>query len=167
MALHHPRYLVSRPEWLFHSDHDAICAGNWKRQAARGREPRTLNKMVIGALLGAAAYILMVAGALHEQNTGPISWLWLVAYFLILTIGELYLSPTCLSLFNKTAPARIASTILGVWYMSLFLGSYLAGSAGRWWSISAKPVYFAANPLSRMSRSYRTVHRQPHARAQA
>lgn len=117
---------------------------HWKRQAARGREPRTLNKMVIGALLGAAAYILMVAGALHEQNTGPISWLWLVAYFLILTIGELYLSPTCLSLFNKTAPARIASTMLGVWYMSLFLGSYLAGSAGRWWSISAKPVYFAA-----------------------
>jgi poly(3-hydroxybutyrate) depolymerase len=34
--------------------------------------------------------------------------------------------------------------MLGVWYMSLFLGSYLAGSAGRWWSISAKPVYFAA-----------------------
>jgi POT family proton-dependent oligopeptide transporter len=116
----------------------------WKWQSARGREPYTLNKMAIGALLAAAAYVLMIAGALREQTTGPVSWFWLVAYFLVLTLGDLYLSPTCLSLFNKIAPARLASTMLGVWYMSMFVGSYLAGASGRFWSVTAKPLYFAA-----------------------
>ena len=116
----------------------------WRWQAARGREQHTLNKMAIGALLAAASYVVMIAGALREQTTGPISWLWLLGYFLILTLGDLYLSPTCLSLFNKTAPSRLASTMLGVWYMSMFVGSYLAGMSGRFWSVTAKPLYFAA-----------------------
>ena len=86
----------------------------------------------------------MVVAALVEAQTGPVSWLWLTAYFLTVTVGELYLSPTCLSLFNKAAPVRLASTMVGVWYLSLFLGSYLAGVVGSYWSDVSKPLFFAA-----------------------
>jgi hypothetical protein len=35
---------------------------------------------------------------------------WLFAYFVVITIGELYLSPISLSLVSKIAPARMIST---------------------------------------------------------
>jgi POT family proton-dependent oligopeptide transporter len=85
----------------------------------------------------------MIVAACLEAKTGPVSWLWLIVYFLTVTVGELYLSPTCLSLFNKAAPVRLASTMVGVWYLSLFLGSYLAGLVGSYWSDVPKPLYFA------------------------
>ena len=116
----------------------------WRRQAARNREPASPRKLVIGTLFGAAAYLIMVIAAVLEARTGPVSWLWLTAYFLAITVGELYLSPTCLSLFNRAAPVRLASTMVGVWYLSLFLGSYLAGVVGSYWSEFPKPLFFAA-----------------------
>ena len=45
--------------------------------------------------------------------TGKASWLWLLAYFTILTLGELYLSPVGLSLVTKLAPARMLSLVMG------------------------------------------------------
>ena len=144
MALDDSGILVSGTQRLFIVTLTPAVLAYWKRQSRHGREPYTLNKMAIGALLAAAAYVLMISGALREESTGPVSWLWLVSYFLVLTLGDLYLSPTCLSLSNKTAPARMASTMLGVWYMSMFVVSYLAGASGRFWSVTAKPLYFAA-----------------------
>ena len=87
--------------------------------------------------------MIMIVAATIESRTGPVSWLWLVMYFLTITVGELYLSPTCLSLFNKAAPSGLASTMVGVWYLSLFLGSYLAGVAGSSWEFVPKPLYFS------------------------
>jgi proton-dependent oligopeptide transporter, POT family len=115
----------------------------WRYQAARNTEPSTCRKLVIGASFGGVAYLIMIGAAIVEARTGPVSCLWLVMYFLTITVGELYLSPTCLSLFNKAAPSGLASTMVGVWYLSLFLGSYLAGAAGAYWEDVSKPLYFA------------------------
>ncbi len=115
----------------------------WRFQAARNREPSSSAKLVIGASIGGVAYMVMIVAASVEAKSGPVSWIWLIVYFFAITVGELFLSPTCLSLFNKRAPARLASTMVGVWYLSLFLGSYLAGLAGSYWNDVPKPVYFA------------------------
>ena len=116
----------------------------WGSQAKKNREPSSANKLVIGAIIGGVAYLVMILAAFLEAKHGPVSWLWLIVYFFAITVGELYLSPTCLSLFNKAAPIRLASTMVGVWYLSLFLGSYLAGLAGSYWDDIPKPLYFAS-----------------------
>ena len=77
----------------------------WRRQGAH--EPSTVAKMATGCFLAALAYLLLVAAAVLSGN-GQASWLWLFAYFFILTIGELYLSPTSLSLVTKVAPLACA-----------------------------------------------------------
>lgn len=121
-----------------------VLAEVWRRQARAGREPGSLSKMVIGAGLAAAACVIMAAAAWRFDTTGqPVSWLWIVAFFVVITVGELYLSPTCLSLFNRVAPVRWASTLLGVWYLSLFAGSLAAGSFGALWDTLPKAVFFA------------------------
>jgi POT family proton-dependent oligopeptide transporter len=67
---------------------------------------------------------------------------WLLDYFVVITLGELYLSPVGLSLVTKVAPARILSMMMGVWLATSFVGGFLAGFIGSFWSRMEKPEFF-------------------------
>src|SRR3984893_18078615 len=99
----------------------------WRRQ--RKNEPSTTMKLAIGCLLNAFAYLVMVAAAWSAAG-GKASWLWLFAYFVVITVGELYLSPTSLSLVTKIAPTSLLSMMMGVWLSTSFVGGFLAGYLG-------------------------------------
>jgi POT family proton-dependent oligopeptide transporter len=111
----------------------------WRRQGPR--EPSTVAKMAIGCSLNAMAYLVMTAAAWFA-GTEQASWLWLFGFFVILTVGELYLSPTSLSLVSKAAPVRLLSMMMGVWLSTSFLGGFLAGYLGTFWSSMTKPAFF-------------------------
>ena len=111
----------------------------WRRQGAR--EPSTVVKMAIGCFLASLAYLLLVAAALLSGD-GQASWLWLFAYFVVLTVGELYLSPTSLSLVTKVAPLHLLSMMMGVWLGTSFIGGFLAGYLGTFWSSMTKGHFF-------------------------
>jgi proton-dependent oligopeptide transporter, POT family len=113
----------------------------WTRQAARGNEPSTITKMALGCFGVTAANLLMAMAAFHAGG-GKASWLWLFGFFVILTVGELYLSPVGLSLVTKIAPARMLSMMMGVWLATSFVGGFLAGYIGSFWSRMEKPEFF-------------------------
>lgn len=50
--------------------------------------PRPSTKMAIGSFLSALSYLLLVAAA-AQADLATASWLWLLAYFVVITIGEL------------------------------------------------------------------------------
>src|SRR3954453_10077447 len=52
---------------------------------------------------------------------------WLAFVYLLNTLGELSLSPIGLSLVNKLSPARVASLMMAVWFLSTAIANYLAG----------------------------------------
>jgi POT family proton-dependent oligopeptide transporter len=120
----------------------------WARQTARGTEPPTITKMAYGCFGVCAAYLIMVAAALHAGAggatgaAGKASWLWLFAYFVVITLGELYLSPVGLSFVTKVAPARLISLMMGVWLATSFTGGFLSGFIGSFWSRMTKPEFF-------------------------
>ncbi len=118
-----------------------IVVALWAWQAARRREPATITKMALGCFGLAAAYLIMALAALHA-GAGKASWLWLLFYFVVLTIGELYLSPVGLSFVTKVAPARFVSMLMGVWLATSFTGGFLAGWLGSFWSRMDKPEFF-------------------------
>ncbi len=111
----------------------------WRRQGAR--EPATVTKMSIGLFLNAASWLIMLAAA-HAAGDGQASWLWLLAFFVAITTGELYLSPTGLSLITKVAPVHLLSMLMGVWLATSFIGNFLAGYLGTFWSSMAKDDFF-------------------------
>jgi proton-dependent oligopeptide transporter, POT family len=113
----------------------------WSRQAARNSEPSTLTKMTLGCCGLTAAYLIMALAAFHT-GAGKASWLWLFGFFVVLTVGELYLSPVGLSFVTKLAPTRLLSMLMGVWLASSFTGGFLAGWLGSFWSRMAKPEFF-------------------------
>jgi proton-dependent oligopeptide transporter, POT family len=113
----------------------------WSWQAKSGSEPSTISKMALGCFGVALSYSIMALAAWHA-GAGKASWLWLFAFFVIITIGELYLSPVGLSLVTKVAPLRILSMMMGVWLATSFIGGFLAGWLGSFWSRMAKPDFF-------------------------
>ena len=114
----------------------------WAIQSRRGSEPSTVAKMAMGCFIVALSYLVMVAAAFYTASGGKATWLWLFLYFVIITIGELYLSPVGLSLVSKVAPARVLSLMMGVWLSTSFLGNFLAGWLGSYWSSMEKPNFF-------------------------
>jgi POT family proton-dependent oligopeptide transporter len=71
----------------------------------------------------------MVIGA-RVVGTGKGSMFWPVFCTLLVTVGELYLSPIGLSLVTKVSPARIVSLMMGMWLGSSFVGNILSGYIG-------------------------------------
>lgn len=110
-----------------------LLLARWKRQAERDREHSVMHKMALGALIVAASY-LVVAGAEMVSGDAPASSLWLLAFFLIFTLGELYILPNGLGIFARLAPPKLGASTVAAWYLAIFAGSLVAGQVGRLWS---------------------------------
>jgi POT family proton-dependent oligopeptide transporter len=114
----------------------------WFWQSRRASEPSSIKKMACGYFLAGASFIVMIIAAHNTGEGERTSVAWLVVTVLILTIGELYLSPIGLSLVTKVAPARLVSMMMGVWFISSFFGNYLAGFLGTFWERMHHETFF-------------------------
>jgi proton-dependent oligopeptide transporter, POT family len=114
----------------------------WAWQARRGTEPSTITKMSLGCFGVALANLIMVGAAWQSGGAPDASWLWLLAYFAVITVGELYISPIGLSLVSKVAPARMVSMLMGLWFLTSFTGNFISGWLGSLWSGMGKAMFF-------------------------
>ena len=101
----------------------------WRRQAARGREPHEVAKIGIGAVLLAASNLILVAASFWSGG-GAVNPLLPFLYVAGMGIGFLYYWPTLLALVSRAAPARVNATMMGIVFMSLFVGNNLIGRIG-------------------------------------
>ena len=116
----------------------------WVRLAARGQEPTSPGKFVFGLVfVGLGFLVLVVAARLSEQGV-QVSPLWLVATYLLHTIGELTISPVGLSAMTRLAPARIAGLVMGVWFLGTSVGNFIGGRAAGFYESMALPTLFGA-----------------------
>ncbi len=114
----------------------------WAWQSKNGKEPSSVVKMAMGCVMMGLSYIVM---ALASQGLAPDarrSVMWLVGFTVVITIGELYLSPIGLSLVTKVAPTRLVSRMMGIWFLSNFFGNYLTGYLGTYWEKMPKDTFF-------------------------
>ncbi len=119
-----------------------VITGFWAWQARRGSEPSSAAKMAIGCMLLGASFVVMICAAHASGEQQRVSIWWLFSCMLILTVGELYLSPVGLSLVTKLAPARMVSMLMGMWFLSSFAGNYMAGYLGTFWEKVPKTHFF-------------------------
>ena len=105
----------------------------WGVLRRRGLEPSTPVKFGIGLVLLSVAFFFMVGGALHSVQTGGNAGAyWLLCCYVFCTWGELCLSPVGLSMVSRLAPARYASMLMGVWFLSSAIAGYLSGYLAAW-----------------------------------
>ena len=73
-----------------------------------GRKITTARKIFWGMSLTTTSLLLMaLAGMFTVGGTAKVSGMWLVGFYLIVTMGELMLSPMGLSLVTKLAPGPV------------------------------------------------------------
>lgn len=113
----------------------------WKRAAVRGREPAPVKKMALGAAGVAAAYLLLAATAAGAGD-GQVSGVWLLVFFALYTVAELYILPVGLGLFARLAPAGMGATVIAAWFLAAFAGNLLSGVVGRAWSALGPAGFF-------------------------
>jgi proton-dependent oligopeptide transporter, POT family len=99
-------------------------------QTLSDRQPSSPGKFVIGLFFAGIAFVV-IAFASTLTGAGRVSPMWLVIVYFLQTIGELCLSPVGLSTVTKLSPARMVGLMLGVWFLSISIGSYIAGLATR------------------------------------
>ncbi len=91
------------------------------------REPSSPAKFAWGLFFLGLSFVILIPAGVAAQGGVRVSPLWLVACYFVQELGELSLSPVGLSVFTKLAPLKVASLMLGVWYLANGLGDKLAG----------------------------------------
>jgi proton-dependent oligopeptide transporter, POT family len=114
----------------------------WAWQTQRGSEPSSVRKMAYGCLCVALANLVMVGAAADAASGVKASAFWLLGYFMLVTIGELYLAPVGLALISKVAPPRIRAMMMGCWFAATLPGDILGGYLGGFWSTLDKGHFY-------------------------
>jgi len=104
-----------------------VFAALWVGLGKRGRDLTSPAKFAWGLLLMAGGMLVMYFAALRVLHGSLVSPLWLISAYLVIACGELCLSPVGLSATTKLAPARFAAQTMGLFFLTLALGSFLAG----------------------------------------
>ncbi|MBS0274236.1 MAG: peptide MFS transporter [Proteobacteria bacterium] len=118
-----------------------VIVAYWTRKAQHGKEPGSIGKMATGAFIVGASYLLLALIA-HTSGDARANWLWLVLFFFVYTVGELFILPVGLGLFGKLAPLEFAATAIAAWFMAAFFGNLAAGAMGALWSVVPVPEFF-------------------------
>ena len=121
-----------------------LLIGHWRRAAQRKREPAPLAKMALGAAGVALAYLLLaLVASLGSSGGAQVSAVWLLLFFVVYTLAELYILPVGLGLFARAAPRGMGATVIAAWFLAAFGGNLLSGVVGRWWEPLGPTGFFA------------------------
>ena len=116
--------------------------------ANKGKEPSAPRKIAYGMVVAAIAYAIMVfasfglpmpqqapdaSGNLVGQHVADVTPNLLISVYLVLTFGELLLSPMGISFVSKVAPPKYKGAMMGGWFVSTALGNQLVLVGGALW----------------------------------
>ncbi|MCQ2345760.1 MAG: peptide MFS transporter [Paludibacteraceae bacterium] len=113
--------------------------------AKKGKEPSAPRKIAYGMVVAAVAYVVMAifsknllspaAQELAKVSGDPTyaNANLLIGTYLILTFGELLLSPMGISFVSKVAPPKLKGMMMGGWFVATAIGNYLVSIGGNLW----------------------------------
>ena len=115
-----------------------VFAAMWTKLGPR--QPSTPMKFALGTVIMGVAFLLFVPMAGGGPQSAPL--LALVGILLVFTLAELLLSPVGLSLATKLAPEAFRTQMVSLFFLSVALGSVLAGYLGKFYSADHETAYF-------------------------
>lgn len=116
----------------------------FSRLAQRGLRLDPYQKQ-IGALVALAIGYAFFLGAAHQSGqtvSGLHSAWWIVAGYLCFSIGDVLIWPPQISTISRLAPVRFTGLLIGIWYVTVGIGNYLAGFLGVWADRLGLAIYF-------------------------
>lgn len=116
----------------------------WIWMSLGKHDPSSPAKFAFGLVSVGLGFVVMVAAAKASANGVLVSPWWLVATYLLHTIGELSLSPVGLSSMTRLAPDRVKGMMMGVWFLAASVGNLIAGGVLGFYATFTLPQVFGA-----------------------
>ncbi|MGN6566677.1 MAG: peptide MFS transporter [Flavipsychrobacter sp.] len=93
-------------------------------------EPNTVVKFGLGFLFLALAFYVFFSTRFFADAQGMTSLNIFTLAYLVITFGELCLSPIGLSIMTKLSPKPLHGVMMGMWFLASAYGQYAAGILG-------------------------------------
>lgn len=102
----------------------------WRLWSTRFKEPSEVIKITLGMGISAAALLSLaiaatIAAGGHKAGIG-----WVLAFEVLNSSGFANVFPVGLALYARASPKAVAGTMIGVYYLHLFMGNNLVGWLG-------------------------------------
>jgi len=108
-----------------------ILSWFWLALAKRNWEPSIQVKFGIALLLVGLGFVILAWSKVTAGPDARVALWWLVLTYFLHSIAELCISPVGLSMITKLSIARVVGMMMGVWFLSISIGEYLAGAAAQ------------------------------------
>lgn len=102
----------------------------WFAMAKKKMEPNSMIKFGLGFLFLAGAFYVFYYTRFFADETGKTSLDVFTFAYLVITFGELCVSPIGLSLMTKLSPKKLWGMMMGMWFLASAYGQYVAGLLG-------------------------------------
>lgn len=116
-----------------------VFAAVWTRLGTR--QPSTPVKFGLSAIIMGSAFLLFLPFSGGTGNTTPM--LAIVGILFVFTVAELLLSPVGLSVTTKLAPAAFHTQMVALFFLSIALGTAIAGFLVRFYDPTNEAPYFS------------------------
>jgi POT family proton-dependent oligopeptide transporter len=103
-----------------------IFTAVWGLLGKYGLEPSTPLKFSLGLFQVSLAFAMLYFGAKTADSDGMVGMHWILLLYLLLTTGELCVSPVGLSMVTRLTPTQLVSTTMGAWFLASAFAQYLA-----------------------------------------
>ncbi len=126
-------------------------AALWTVLGKKNMEPASPVKQALGLTLLALGYLVIAIGVKGVDGSTKASMLWLLGMYVLHTWGELCLSPIGLSMVARLAPLRLASLLMGVWFLANAMANDFAGMLSQLYPEGGKVTHLAGYEIATLN----------------
>ena len=101
----------------------------WAAHDQTARRLPAINRILTGTVLMALSYVLMAVVDMMAGG-GLVAPIWIVVFYLVITLAELCVFPIGLAEISRRAPKELMGVLMGLWVFTMGFGSLCAGWLG-------------------------------------
>ncbi|PWK19109.1 peptide MFS transporter [Xanthomarina spongicola] len=112
----------------------------WAYLSKKNLNPRTPYKFGLGLVLAGASFYILALSAGSADENGMVPFAYLFIMYLVISIGELFMSPVGLSKITDLSPKRIVAFMMGIWFLSSAYAFQIVGFISKQLAVESTDV---------------------------
>jgi POT family proton-dependent oligopeptide transporter len=112
----------------------------WAYLSKKNLNPRTPYKFGFGLILAGLSFYILAMSAGNADENGMVPFAYLFIMYLVISIGELFMSPVGLSKITDLSPKRIVAFMMGIWFLSSAYAFQIVGFISKQLAVESTDV---------------------------